>query len=157
MPSIRDKSTVRALALEFTSNGRKQEEAMVSVGYSLNYARSYCGKMWDNPIVKAAIQVIDSKNEVKTIASRRKRQEFWTETMESADKTVNRRNRLRASELLGKSECDFIEKTINLYADIPSDPIQYKSWLQQELAKIEDTKEVIESYEKSTDALAKRH
>lgn len=61
MPSIRDDSTVEAIARAFTSNGRKQEQAMIDVGYTPAYAKSYCGKMWDNPRIIAAIRFIDAK------------------------------------------------------------------------------------------------
>ena len=48
-------------------------------------------------------------NEVrpKIIATRQQRQEFWTKSM--YNKKAEMRDRLRASELLGKSEADFTE------------------------------------------------
>lgn len=42
------------------------------------------------------------------IATRQDRQDFWTEVMQ--DKDENMTHRLRAAELLGKSEADFTEK-----------------------------------------------
>ena len=60
MPDIRQQSTVEALARAFTSNGRKQEQAMIDIDYSPNYARKYCGHMWANPRLKAAIARIDT-------------------------------------------------------------------------------------------------
>jgi len=44
----------------------------------------------------------------KNIATRTQRQIFWTETMR--DEETNIRDRLKASELLGKSEADFVER-----------------------------------------------
>ena len=38
MPSIKDQSTVRALAREFCSNGRNATQALVTIGYSYKYA-----------------------------------------------------------------------------------------------------------------------
>ncbi len=61
MPSIKDQSTVEALARAFIANDRKQEQAMIEVGYTKAYARSYCGLMWENPKIKAAIKAIDEK------------------------------------------------------------------------------------------------
>lgn len=61
MPSITDQSTIEALARAFCSNGRKQEQAMIEVGYADAYAKSYCGKMWDNTSLIAAIKRIDDK------------------------------------------------------------------------------------------------
>lgn len=62
-----------------------------------------------NDDVKQEIARIEAKVRVQSVKSREERQEFWTETMD--DETVNRRDRLRASELLGKSEADFITVT----------------------------------------------
>ena len=39
---------------------------MVTVGYAKSYAKSYCGKMWDNPLIKAAIARIDAKMQAKS-------------------------------------------------------------------------------------------
>ncbi len=39
---------------------------MVKVGYSKNYANSYCGKMWDNPKIRAAIKAIDAEKQEKS-------------------------------------------------------------------------------------------
>ncbi len=61
MPSIKDESTIEALARAFTSNGRKQEQAMIDVKYTPAYAKSYCGKMWDNPRLQDAIARIDKE------------------------------------------------------------------------------------------------
>ena len=65
MPSIKDKSTVNALAGAFCGNGRKQEQAMKDVGYTPAYANSYCGKMWENTRLQAAIARIDAKTAEK--------------------------------------------------------------------------------------------
>jgi hypothetical protein len=44
------------------------------------------------------------------ILSRQQRQEFWSKTIENEEASLS--DRLRASELLGKSEIDFVEKRI---------------------------------------------
>ena len=61
MPSIRQDSTVETIARAFCSNGRKQEQAMIDAGYSKAYANSYCGKLWENPRLRAAIRRIDDE------------------------------------------------------------------------------------------------
>ena len=56
-------------------------------------------------------QLIRAKRDAEIephIASRKERQKFWTETM--LDQEVNIRDRLKSSELLGKSEGDFIDR-----------------------------------------------
>ena len=65
MPSISDKSTVDLIARLFTSNGRKQEKAMIDAEYSKAYAKSYCGKLWENPRLIAAIKAIDEESAAK--------------------------------------------------------------------------------------------
>lgn len=47
------------------------------------------------------------------IANRQQRQEFWSSVMNDAE--VDLSVRLRASELLGKSEADFTEKVIGSF------------------------------------------
>ena len=61
MPNIGLLSTVTALAQAYCSNGRNQEQAMVEVGYSKAYARSYCGKLWADKRLIDAIERIDAK------------------------------------------------------------------------------------------------
>jgi hypothetical protein len=62
------------------------------------------------PHLQAAIRARENnKHQIKkAIATRKERQEFWTKTMKDTQEAVS--NRLRASELLGKSEADFTEK-----------------------------------------------
>jgi len=61
MPSVRQPATINKLAQAFTSNGRKQEQAMIDVGYSKAYANSYCGKLWEDKRLIEAIRRIDAK------------------------------------------------------------------------------------------------
>lgn len=61
MPCIKQDSTIEALAQEYCTNGRKQYDAMVTVGYTKAYANSYCGKMWENKRLIDAIARIDAK------------------------------------------------------------------------------------------------
>lgn len=69
MPSIKDKSTVEAIAREFTSNGRKKGLALLAVGYSKAYSIEGgrgCYVVFSNVHVIAAIEAIDAKNKVLT-------------------------------------------------------------------------------------------
>lgn len=61
------------------------------------------------PLIAAAIKKRQDKECAPLIASRQERQAFWTEVFKR--RTVSMANRLRASELLGKSEADFTDKT----------------------------------------------
>jgi phage terminase small subunit len=61
-----------------------------------------------NPQVQAAIKSRQETELRPLIANRQKRQEFWTEVMQNGN--LDLRDRLKASELLGRSEADFTEK-----------------------------------------------
>jgi len=60
------------------------------------------------PKIWAAIQARNAKTVANRIATREERQQFWTSFVR--DEELDPSARLRASELLGKSQCDFIEK-----------------------------------------------
>lgn len=59
--------------------------------------------------VREAIQTRDQYEQKDVVWDRKQRQEFWTKMARTARKDSDR---LRASELLGKSEADFTEKKI---------------------------------------------
>jgi phage terminase small subunit len=61
-----------------------------------------------HPEIAAAIKARETKREGKAIATREERQAFWTAVF--LDETQNMLVRLKASELLGKSEADFVER-----------------------------------------------
>jgi phage terminase small subunit len=58
--------------------------------------------------IAEAIKKRQEKESRPLIATRQERQRFWTETMQDADRDM--KDRLKASELLGKSEADFTDK-----------------------------------------------
>ena len=80
---------------------------------TIGYAKSSCksGKavkdVYGNLRVEAAIAHIDAKTRSGAIKTRSERQKFWTDVI--ADEKVTMGDRLRASELLGKSEADFTD------------------------------------------------
>jgi phage terminase small subunit len=61
-----------------------------------------------NPHVAEAIEKRNAKALKVDIANRQERQAFWSKSMR--DEVLDMRDRLKASELLGKSEADFTEK-----------------------------------------------
>ncbi len=89
MPDIRADSTIEALARAFTSNGRKQEQAMIDVKYSASYARKYCGQLWANPRLKAAIARIDAKTAKKMDLSREGQHKKLEEALKMAKESKN--------------------------------------------------------------------
>ncbi len=100
----------KAIAAEYLTNGLNKRDALLAVGYSTWYSNKNGLKLWDNEVLKAELARMQAKTELKTelkILSRAERQAFWSEVAASPD--VSMADKLRASELLGKSEADFIQ------------------------------------------------
>lgn len=85
-------------------------EAARQAGYTGddNALAVMANKLLRNANILSAIKERQGESIKPLIADRKRRQEFWASVME--DSTEDMRNRLRASELLGKSEADFIDK-----------------------------------------------
>lgn len=86
-----------------------QADAARKAGYKDKNPRNYASELVrTNPDVKKAIQSRLEEKMRGTIADRNERQQFWTEICRDAGSDISAR--LRASELLGKSEGDFIDR-----------------------------------------------
>lgn len=85
-------------------------EAVRKAGYSGSYEtlRSIAKENLTKPHIKAAIDAREAKTEKKGIGTREARQKFWTDTMNDPD--ADMKDRLKASELLGRSFADFTDK-----------------------------------------------
>ena len=110
MPTITNPTVINTIAMAFLANGNNKEAALLEAGYKKSYARSTKGmKLFTRPDVVAEIQRVRADVIAKNgiiIKTRAERQQFWSEMMDNAqDDTA----KLRASELLGKSEADFID------------------------------------------------
>lgn len=77
-------------------------------GYSEKTAYSIGQENLNKPEIKQAIQEELENRKSALIATREQRQRLWTEIMYDTEQST--RDRLRASELLGKSCGDFIER-----------------------------------------------
>ncbi len=105
----------------YTSNPDTQgncEASMLKAGYKAGYARKWAGKYIG--AIRGIKEAIDEKTaEIReqSIANRAARQEFWTREMNNPDNKLT--DRLRASELLGKSEADFTENYANKTIEEP--------------------------------------
>lgn len=89
-----------------SSNGGNATAAARSAGYKQPLPQG-CENL-KKPSIQAAIEALRQEVTSEAIASREQRQTFWTEVMR--DDGVEMRDRLRASELLGKSQGDFIAR-----------------------------------------------
>ena len=83
-------------------------EAAIAAGYSAKTAYSQGGRLLKNAEVSQAIQERESKEASARVATREERQAFWTDIMRDGEATM--KDRLRASELLGKAAGDFLER-----------------------------------------------
>ena len=82
--------------------------AAIEAGYSAKTAYSAGQRLLKNVGIQAAIRKRESQRSKTTIATREERQQFWSKVM--WDEHEKMQDRLRAAELLGKSEADFIER-----------------------------------------------
>jgi phage terminase small subunit len=83
-------------------------QAAVMAGYSKKTAYRIGAELLQKTSVSEAIKAREATESRARIASRQQRQEFWTETM--VDSGAEMKDRLKASELLGKSEGDFLDR-----------------------------------------------
>lgn len=83
-------------------------QAAIAAGYSKKTARMMGRENLTKPYILAEIRNRETKRRTPMIASREERQAFWTEIMR--DRQEKTQDRLKASELLGKSEADFIDR-----------------------------------------------
>lgn len=83
-------------------------EAAVKAGYSQKYANRIAAQLMDNEKIVERIQEREAERDATEIMTREQRKIFWTAI--ARDESQSIRDRLRASELLGKSEGDFIDR-----------------------------------------------
>ena len=95
----------RAFIENYTGNAT---EAAIKAGYSKDTAYSIGQENLKKPEIQQAIRERESKRLSPAIAKRDRLLEFWTQTMEDTDIYI--KERLRASELLGKAQGVFLER-----------------------------------------------
>lgn len=83
-------------------------KAAIAAGYSEKIARQMGQVNMTKRVILAEIKARETKRRQPMIASREERQAFWTSLMR--DPKAMAMARLKASELLGKSEADFVER-----------------------------------------------
>ena len=97
--------------------------AALAAGYSPKTAYSQGQRLLKIVEVQEAIKARETQRLAPTIATRQERQEFWTSVLRNEEEAM--KNRLKAAELLGKSEGDFLERvemehsgSLNLQAEV---------------------------------------
>ena len=89
-------------------NSLNATQSAIRAGYSPKTAYSIGQRLLKNVEVLHAINTAMNERKITLIATREQRQEFWTSVMLDTDTAM--KDRLKASELLGKSEGDFTDK-----------------------------------------------
>ena len=93
--------------------------AAIDAGYSPKWATKFGPNLiGKNREIAAAIREREEKRVNSLILSREERQIFWSNVVRDPDEDM--KNRLKASELLGRSEADFMERFSN---ETPMPPV----------------------------------
>ena len=107
MPKPREEFTTKQKRFIECYNGNAIEAAR-EAGYSERSVTKIGYQLMSNPKIAAAIRARENARNDDAIATREERQRFFTRVMR--DEEQHMKDRLRASELLGKSEGDFIDR-----------------------------------------------
>ena len=83
-------------------------EAARMAGYSAKTAYSPGQRLLKNSDVAAAIQRREAERQADIVATREERLMFYTQVMRNVEEDT--KHRLKAAELLGKAEGDFLER-----------------------------------------------
>ena len=102
-----DKLTAKQKRFIEAYNGNATQAA-IAAGYSAKTAPFIGAENLKKPKILAEIKRRETIHSTPLIASRAERQQFWSSVMR--DKEQQMRDRLKAAELLGKSEADFVER-----------------------------------------------
>jgi hypothetical protein len=91
MPSIKDHTTVKAIAREYCSNGRDKAQAMRTIGYAESSCKSgkAVGDVYGNLRIKEAIRAIDAKTTAKLDHTRQIAIDLLNEALGMARKQGN--------------------------------------------------------------------
>lgn len=82
--------------------------AAITAGYSRKTARQTGSRLLTKAHIRAAIEAATATSANAAILTRQQRQEFWTRVANDPEQEM--KHRLKASELLGKSQGDFLER-----------------------------------------------
>jgi phage terminase small subunit len=98
----------------YSSNGGNALDAARVAGYRQPHPQG--AENMQKPTVRAAIEALREETTTNSILTREARQKYWSriirgEELDSDGKPPAIRDRLRASELLAKSQGDFLDRT----------------------------------------------
>ena len=96
----------RSFCESFSSNGGNSLQAAITAGYK--HPTKAGPRMLENGGIQQALELLRQVTTDTAIKTREQRQRFWSEIMDNQE--IDIKSRLRASELLGRSQADFIER-----------------------------------------------
>ena len=104
----------RRFCEEYAANGGNGTKAAEAAGYSQPAEQAY--ENLRKPQITTAIEALREETTSNAILTREERQKYWSrvtrgEVMEPDGKPAAIRDRLRASELLARSQGDFLDRT----------------------------------------------
>lgn len=106
MPKVKGLTVKQQRFVEaYDGNAHK---AALAAGYSPKTAAAIGRENMQKPTIIAELKSRETIRSTPLIASRAERQQFWSSVMRDKDQQM--RDRLKAAELLGKSEADFVER-----------------------------------------------
>lgn len=85
-------------------------QAAIAAGYSKRTAYAQGCRLLKKAEIHAALAAMSSKSESKAVADATERREFWTSIMRGQVDGFDTKDRLKASELLGKTAGDFLDR-----------------------------------------------
>ncbi len=91
----------------FAGNGGNALQAATVAGYKQPIPQS--NENLNKPVIQKALEELRKSTTNSAIMTREERQMMWTEF--AKDKSMTPTERMKASELLGKSQADFIDRT----------------------------------------------
>lgn len=98
----------RRFAEAYARNGGNTERAALEAGYSRTYARAQAHRLLANIGIAEYLQELTAQAREQGVASALERQQFWATVMR--DPQADMQHRLKASELLGRAQGDFLER-----------------------------------------------
>jgi len=85
-------------------------EAAKKAGYSPKTAYSQGQRLLKKDEIRSAIGIREVRASIRSIMTREERQEFWSKVANNEQESM--KERLKASELLGRSQADFTDKVL---------------------------------------------
>ena len=90
----------------YSANGGNCTRAAAEAGYKKPHPEG--SRLLRKATIATALEKLRSESTSSAIATREERQKFWSDFIR--DESIDPQHRLKASELLGKSQADFIDR-----------------------------------------------